>query len=1620
MIGIENVNEYYTNHYVAAILGTDVRPFLEQWKEEAADEAEEAPTQLPWRRLSRLQRDFFQVKDRLERRRDPTERVELHRGIAFQLLEALGYVVAPTHGWTPSGWLPMLGAWRRSDGAPLMWIVPAAAQFSEDESDTGDLLSRSLLPEQHDIDREPPEDLDREVLAGRSVEDLVSEIFGMEEPPRFVLVVGDGEWILADRGKWAEQRLLRFDWAELLGRRDMEALQAVTALLHHDALVPDSGTPLVDSLDESSHKHAYGVSEDLKYALRDCIERIGNEAIRYRRQESKKKVFGDEIDGQHLAIECIRYMYRLLFLLYVEARPELGYAPIGEPSYDRGYSFDRLRDLETVELDSDEDRNGFYIHECLEKLFRMVYDGTETVRGQQPLQFARRPDTEGGDTSLHNTFRLVPLRSHLFDPERTPFLSKLRLRNEVLLEVVKAMSLSRASGKFKRRGRISYATLGINQLGEVYEALLSFRGFFAEETLYEVKPAGDKAPDPVKDVAYFVPEADLKQYKKNERVFEDTGEPRSYEPGAFIYRMAGRDREKSASYYTPEVLTKCLVKYALKELLEDKDGNPKYEKAEDLLKLTVCEPAMGSAAFLNEAINQISERYLQARQKELEERIPHDQYLPELQRVRMYLADNNVFGVDLNPVAVELAEVSLWLNAIFTQKTDKGPEVFVPWFGGQLTCGNSLVGAGRSVFSSTTLRAGKKGDEVAWLDAVPDRVKLGTKRTKGAVYHFLLPDRGMATYGDGAEGKPIRERWGDELARIDEWRKEACRPLSKDDLEVFSGLAAAIDRLWAKHAELLARIRERTTDPLSVYGRDHLHAGRPPTTTEHKDRIWKQEMVSEQIRASSPYRRLKLAMDYWCALWFWPIEKADLLPDREEWLADLAMLLEPGVLPGLVGGGDQRELFAPTMAADTARTLVEEVGFADVERLVERSERLQVADALSSKHRFLHWELEYADLFTERGGFDLVVGNPPWIPLRWDELHVLADFDPSFLVHKVTATAAAEKRQSSLKSDAMRGHYLAGYEEAEGRRCFFTGRQNYPWSQDGVRTNLYKCFIQRVDALREPADGVVGLLHPEGVYDDPNGGPLRGFIYQRLRAHYQFQNALNLFPVAHRSRFSINIYGPVKRAPDFISLANLFSPSTIEQCFESREGEAPGLKDIANAWCTEGHPDRVLRVGAAELKLFRDLLDAADRPPEEARLPAVHTRQWIGVLRSLAASQHRVGGIENWTASAHVHETHAQRDGLIRRDTSFPSSASEAVLSGPHFYVATPLYKTPRRVCTEKGQYDVLDLVDLPADYFPRTNFVPASKAYHSRAPTLPWDSNRRVLDCYRLVAREAVGPASERTLQAAIIPPGPGHIHKVYAYAFEKDNDLLRCAASWMSLPLDFLLKTAGVQSFLPNVAAQLPICPDLLPEAAVRVLLLNCLTEHYSELWEACFQRDFRTDEWTRSDPRLGGATYRGLQSAWSTDTPLRDSFSRRQALVELDVLVAMTLGLSLQELASTYRGQFPVLCFHESDTWYDRRGRIVFTNSRGLSGVGLPRKRSAAHPHGPYWEDVKHMSEEAGHTGDVRVKQVVADDTLPGGLQEKTITYETPWVRCDREHEYGLAWKHFERRFGKVKAQ
>jgi type II restriction/modification system DNA methylase subunit YeeA len=385
-------------------------------------------------------------------------------------------------------------------------------------------------------------------------------------------------------------------------------------------------------------------------------------------------------------------------------------------------------------------------------MFDLIYRGH--TKGAQTDQFSSNGES---------TFALQGLDSHLFDPTHTPLLNRVVFSNATLQQVIQSMSLTRPRAGQRRRGRVSYTQLGINQLGAVYEALLSYRGFFATEDLYEVAPEGKNIEPDALETGYFVTRKQLEEFGDKEKVYDRVDghlKLRVHPKGKFIYRMAGRDREKSASYYTPEVLTKSLVKYTLKERLSEDMS------AEEILSLTVCEPAMGSAAFLNEAVNQLAEAYLTCRQQELGKRIPHEEYPQALQRTKLYIADHNVFGVDLNPIAVELAEVSLWLNALSGGHT-------VPWFGYQLFAGNSLIGARREVYSKAALK--KQPKDGLWYNNAPRRLPPETLsnpqgqdgRKPGEIYHFLLPDPGMAGYSD----KVAKQLRPEAFKAIKEWKR---------------------------------------------------------------------------------------------------------------------------------------------------------------------------------------------------------------------------------------------------------------------------------------------------------------------------------------------------------------------------------------------------------------------------------------------------------------------------------------------------------------------------------------------------------------------------------------------------------------------------------------------------------------------------------------------------------------------------------------------------------------------------------------------------------------------------------------------------------------------------------
>ncbi|MBN1998603.1 N-6 DNA methylase [candidate division KSB1 bacterium] len=1577
LTGISNENEFYTHHYLSAILEGDLKELFSRW----VREEKESGIKPPYKMLNGLCRNYIMVKNRIERfkLRKEVLRAHRHRDILPRLLQILGYDYTPQiRELEDKTRVPIVYELKKPSGGPELWVLEAADPNDQAE----DALTLTLDPAQYDGTPAEMQLLDVDLS-----EIITRHIFSLMEPPRWVMVVTLHQIVLLDRTKWNQKRFLRFDLGDIFSRREPSTLRAMAALLHKNSIRPDDGMPLLDTLDENSHKHAFAVSEDLKYSARQAVELLGNEMLYWFDQKGSRRLM-TRMTANNLTRECLRYLYRLLFLFYIEARPELGYASLGSDVYRKGYSLESLRDLELLPLTAEASKNGYYIHESLEQLFRLVYEGFNPGKGQLHLESIADP--------LFNNFAMQPLQSHLFDPEKTPLIKQVKFRNVVLQEVIRSLSLTRPkSGRNQRRGRISYAQLGINQLGAVYEGLLSYSGFIAKNDLFEVKKAGEQY-DELK-TAYFVEAGDLEKYTDDEKVYNSDGSLKKYPRGSFIYRLAGRSRQQSASYYTPEVLTSCLVKYALKELLKEKS-------ADDILKLTVCEPAMGSGAFLNEAINQLAEAYLQRKQKELGEAIDHDKYGEEKQKVKAYIAANNVYGVDLNDTAVELAEVSLWLGTIY-----KGAGV--PWFGMQLSTGNSLIGARRQVYPVTSL--GERAEkEKRWLSNAPERIPPDKIRRPDMVYHFLLPDEGMARFQD----KVIKSMADEDIKRMNEWRKKFCAPFSDDEVARLKRICTAVDDLWNVHARRRMGCWQDTRDVFSFFGR--AVQDRKLKSIQDKDNRYKKILLSEGQDNSSAYLRLKLVMDYWCALWFWPIKKAELLPTRAQFLDEVQYVVEGKITAAEPRG--QLELFPETKPQQLELDLSKNHGFVNVRGLCSDNPRLGLAETLANQYRFFHWELVYADLFRNNGGFDLVLGNPPWIKLEWQEGGILGDYEPLYVIRKYSASRLAKLRQETLERYKIQDDYLQEFERAEGTQNFLNARVNYPLLM-GSQSNLYKCFLPRAWEIGSEK-GVSGFLHPEGVYDDPKGGKLRENIYQRLNSHFQFQNELKLFPeVDHHVKFSINIYHDSQNQNiSFEQLADLFAVSTVDACFNGHSGKpVEGIKDENSRWNVNGHPDRIIQVDLEALQLFATLYDAPETPPWQARLPVVHSKQIIDVLWKFADQPKRLGDFRGDYVSTEMwHETNAQKDGTIKRQTGFMDKPKNFIYSGPHFYVANPYNKTPRSECKLNSDYDVLDLTELPADYLPRSNYMPACspEEYRRRMPGVPWEKGGEVTDYYRLIYRKMIGPTAERTLICAIIPKQVGHIHGCISYTFSKTNKIISICGISSSIVFDLFVKSTGMSNFGNSIFRSLPFFTNFSLEC--RTSMLVCLNEEYNYLWKDIWNSKFLNEQWTKSDLRLR-QRFSELSINWKSGYPFRTDFERRQALVEIDVLVSMALGLTLEELQSIYRIQFPVLRQNENDTWYDQNGRIVFTCSKGLPGVGLPRRANpkdacyAVHTPGRQesgialgWEDIRDMKEGT-------VSKTFTDDTLPTGPRERTITYTAPFDKCDREEDYETAWKEFEKR-------
>lgn len=1339
--GIEAVNDFYTPYYMKEYFPDEVKSASAPWKQLP-------PEERPVRLLKDMRQAFTEVVNNNENDLFPAERV---RNFIDGMLAALGYTQegnqTKDEGLSDriSGKsVPVYYQVNDSDGAPRLQVLVSLS----DSAEAGVL--ESPIEDGSGKDGTSCEEYARMLLAD------------FDEPARWILLMGLHQIALIDRRKWNDKKCMLFDLDEIFSRHQDHVYTAMAVLLRRDSLCPNKGDSLLDAFDNTSAKNAVEVSDNLRSALRECVEILGNEVIHDWTCNKGRSI--DEIDAGDLTVQALRYMYRLLFLLFIEAKPSLGYAPMKSDIYRTGYSLDSLRDIaEQMRGRMDEAGDSTYLADTLRRLDDLVFNGYPKAD----------EDFKGlaGEEAINAVFMVPPLKAHIFDPERTALIEHAALRDSVMLRIIDLMSVTKTGKGVKRRQRISYAALGISQMGAVYEALLSYRGFIAKEKLYEVKRAKDSY-DPLK-VGYFVPERELDNYSENERVrYPDksphAGELRTYEPGTFIYRLAGRERETSASFYTPDGLAQCLVKYALKEI------EPRIHQATDILSLKICEPAMGSATFLNETINQLATMYLNRREKErvAEEgqkaAIPAERRQAELQKVKMYIADHNIYGIDLNPVAVELGEVSLWLNTICEGS-------FVPWFGTQLQCGNSLIGGRRVGYLESDLSSKTKNRH--WYEVEPKHI--GFNRSSSSVkrvYQFLTGDPDMCKYDD----KIVKSIESEHLETIKAWKKNfAKKPYSQTEIGLMRSLSKTIDELWRGQIKARQQLEKATQDDLIIYGFDANASKKTAKALENqqkhgqgslgieneyfrgnnltireKDEMLRIAYHSEKAENASEYARLKLAMDYWCSLWFWPIDQANLLPTRSQYLTEMSLILT-GEIPQeegftLTSMDNGQPTFDDAMDDSHERDYIYD-NIVDLDELCkgdgEPAQRLRLVKEIAKKQRFFHWELEFADVFKD-GGFDFMVGNPPWVNVQWSETDAVSDADPYFAIHRLTASDLSKRMGELLKDARMRTTYLQEYTNIAGALAFYGSIGNYPLLQG--RINLFRCFLPNAWYYTRKHDGVSAFVHPDELYGDTRAGVLREQMYRRLRYHFQFINERKLFAgVDHHTSFSLNVYrNPAKDSslPCFDSIWNLYDPKTIDECYASDgTGAIPGVKNEQGEWNTRGHKSRVISISQDELSMFSRLVGNGESNGwAQAPMVGMHATELLSALEKMSeipwTLRNYAGDI---TYSPMWNETNSRKDGTIKDYIHFPTSTKALIYSSPFIGVANPLLQSTRRNYKVNSDYDPIDLTDIPDGYMPRVKYAQACTDAEYQTRIQKMADGSRFDAVYRLCCRRMVGTAS-------------------------------------------------------------------------------------------------------------------------------------------------------------------------------------------------------------------------------------------------------------------------------------
>jgi type I restriction-modification system DNA methylase subunit len=523
-----------------------------------------------------------------------------------------------------------------------------------------------------------------------------------------ILTNGQQVRLLSKATAHKPRSFLEIDLLTVLERRNEReaqlAFRYVLGLCSQDSLVEkdaDGRTRLERAVRESE-RHGKEISDELKRNVFNALEELGIGFLEYLRSkpdelEAWRQERAPSISAAAYATsqelmtdiyqESLSLMYRLLFLFYAESRDLL---PMDQDLYRDSYSLESIRD-DIISTRDDPDPKRFFSSGSTDLWGRLKELSVAVNEGWRNII----PAYNGG----------------LFDPEQHEFLERFKINDARLASAVDLLSRTRPGvAKGEGRKKVTYRDLEIRHLGSIYEGILEYHADIADKEKAIVKRGtSGKAAEEYVNVSDLTAEErkHLKAYR--EAVDEDEENPAFprgckvtglIEQGKYYLIFGGLDskRKSSGSYYTPDYIVQYIVENTLGPLVrgenrlkaeaDDLEGHaqaPRPLSSDEILDLSVLDPAMGSGHFLVAATEYLARAYGAAciREGKDKDGAMSDEEFVHYKRI---IAERCVYGVDINPMAVELAKVSMWL---FTMH--KGQPL--SFLNHHLKSGNALLGA---------------------------------------------------------------------------------------------------------------------------------------------------------------------------------------------------------------------------------------------------------------------------------------------------------------------------------------------------------------------------------------------------------------------------------------------------------------------------------------------------------------------------------------------------------------------------------------------------------------------------------------------------------------------------------------------------------------------------------------------------------------------------------------------------------------------------------------------------------------------------------------------------------------------------------------------------------------